>query len=162
MKFLALFLLIPLIEVAVFIKVGGSIGALWTVLLTIGTALLGATLVRLQGMATLFNVKQQLMQGQLPAGAVVEGVILLVCGALLLTPGFITDTLGFLGLIPAVRQHVAKNIVQQVLVNQGRQGQASGFQGNVYDHQGHTSQRQGDGFEARGPKTLEGEWRRED
>ncbi len=161
MKFLALFLLIPLVEVAVFIKVGGSIGALWTVLLTVGTALLGATLVRLQGMATLFNVKQQLMQGQLPAGAVVEGVILLVCGALLLTPGFVTDTLGFLGLMPSIRQRIAKNIVQQALANQGRQGHASGFQGNIYDHQGY-SQSQGDGFDERGPKTLEGEWRRED
>lgn len=146
MKFLALFLLIPLVEVAVFIKVGGSIGALWTVLLTVGTALLGATLVRLQGMATLFNVKQQLMQGQLPAGAVLEGVILLVCGAMLLTPGFVTDTLGFLGLIPAVRQKVAQSIFKQALA--GRMGsQSNGF---------HTSE------QTKGPKTIDGEWTRED
>lgn len=145
MKFLAIFLLIPLIEVAVFIKIGGSIGALWTVLLTVGTALLGATLVRLQGMATLFNVKQQLMQGQLPAGAVIEGVILLVCGAMLLTPGFVTDTLGFLGLVPAIRQSVAQSIMKQVAVNQ------TGF------NQGFQSQ-----GEPKGPKTIDGEWTRED
>ena len=145
MKFLAIFLLIPLIEVAVFIKIGGSIGALWTVLLTVGTALLGATLVRLQGMATLFNVKQQLMQGQLPAGAVIEGVILLVCGAMLLTPGFATDTLGFLGLVPAIRQSVTQSIMKQVAVNK------AGF------NQGFQSQ-----GEPKGPKTIDGEWTRED
>lgn len=145
MKFLAIFLLIPLIEVAVFIKIGGSIGALWTVLLTVGTALLGATLVRLQGMATLFNVKQQLMQGQLPAGAVIEGVILLVCGAMLLTPGFVTDTLGFLGLVPAIRQSVAQSIMKQAAVNK------AGF------NQGFQSQ-----GEPKGPKTIDGEWTRED
>lgn len=151
MKFLALFLLIPLIEVAVFIKVGGSIGALWTVVLTVGTALLGATLVRLQGMATLFNVKQQLMQGQMPAGAVLEGVILLVSGAMLLTPGFVTDTLGFLGLIPGIRQRAAQALLQQVMTTRGN---AQYTRGQTYEGQATP--------ESRGPKTIEGDWTRED
>lgn len=151
MKFLALFLLIPLVEVAVFIKVGGSIGALWTVVLTVGTALLGATLVRLQGMATLFNVKQQLMQGQMPAGAVLEGVILLVSGAMLLTPGFVTDTLGFLGLIPGIRQRAAQALLQQVVTTRG----------NTHYTRGQTYEGQATS-EPRNPKTIEGDWTRED
>ena len=144
MKFLALFLLIPLIEVAVFIKVGGSIGALWTVVLTVGTALIGATLVRMQGLATLLNVRQQLMRGQLPAGAVIEGVMLVVCGAMLLTPGFVTDTIGFLGLIPSVRRSAAQKLMPQI--NVGAMG----------------GQRPKQGANSEDSNTLEGQWTRED
>ena len=151
MKFLAAFLLIPLLEVAVFIQVGDSIGVFWTILLTIGTALLGATLVRIQGMATLFNARQQLMQGQLPAGAVIEGAILLVCGAMLLTPGFVTDTLGFLGLVPTVRHYVASAVVKQVAM---RSQQRSGF------HEGHSDA--DNRPSGKGPKTIDGQWTRED
>ncbi|MFT7110064.1 MAG: UPF0716 protein FxsA [Psychrobacter glaciei] len=123
MKFLLLFLAIPLLEVVVFMKVGGAIGASWTILLTIGTAILGAVLVRTQGIRTLFSVKDQLAQGQLPAATMAEGIILLVCGAFLLVPGFISDTIGFLGLIPSIRQSVAKGIVQRVFIARaGAQG----------------------------------------
>jgi UPF0716 protein FxsA len=123
MKFLLLLLAIPLSEVMVFIKVGGAIGALWTVLLTLGTAILGAVLVRTQGIRTLFKVKDQLAQGQMPAAAMAEGIILLVCGAFLLVPGFISDTIGFLGLIPSIRRSVAKCIAESVFVAQaGKQG----------------------------------------
>ncbi|MFT6326160.1 MAG: UPF0716 protein FxsA [Bermanella sp.] len=123
MKFLLLFLAIPLFEVIVFVKVGGAIGAFWTILLTISTAILGAFLVRTQGIRTLFNVKDQISQGQMPAGPMAEGIILLVCGAFLLVPGFISDTIGFLGLIPVIRQSVAKSIVQRVFIARaGAQG----------------------------------------
>lgn len=118
MKVLLLFLAMPLIEVAAFVKIGGQIGAFWTIVLTVFTAFLGAFLVRTQGIRTLFNVKDQLAHGQLPAVAVVEGIILLVCGALLLTPGFISDTLGFLGLIPVIRTALASRIMTRVMVNQ--------------------------------------------
>lgn len=126
MKFLLLFLAIPLLEVVVFMKVGGAIGASWTILLTIGTAILGAVLVRTQGIRTLFSVKDQLAQGQLPASTMAEGLILLVCGAFLLVPGFISDTIGFLGLIPSIRQSVANSIVQRVFIARaGAQGFAN-------------------------------------
>jgi UPF0716 protein FxsA len=123
MKFLLLLLAIPLSEVMVFIKVGGAIGALWTVLLTVGTALLGIMLVRAQGIRTLFKVKDQLAQGQMPAAVMAEGIILLICGAFLLVPGFISDTIGFLGLIPSIRRSMAKGMAESVFVAQaGRQG----------------------------------------
>jgi UPF0716 protein FxsA len=114
MKFLLLLLAIPLSEVMVFIKVGGAIGALWTVLLTVGTALLGIMLVRAQGIRTLFKVKDQLAQGQMPAAVMAEGIILLICGAFLLVPGFISDTIG---------RSMAKGMAESVFVAQaGRQG----------------------------------------
>lgn len=130
MKFLLLFLAIPIIEVAVFVKVGGVIGGFWTIALTLGTALLGAFLVRAQGIRTLFNVKNQLAQGQLPASAMVEGIILLVAGALLLVPGFISDVVGFLGLIPFVRTAFAKRIVLNAVNTKA--GSSSSFQQSIY------------------------------
>lgn len=144
MKFLLLFLGMPLLEVAAFVQIGGQIGALWTILLTVGTAILGAYLVRTQGIRTLLSVREQLSQGQLPAVTVVEGIILLVCGALLLTPGFISDTLGFLGLVPGVRHVVAQSLVSKVFVT--RMQRQGGFGGSA-SNQGHT---------------IEGQFRRED
>jgi UPF0716 protein FxsA len=140
MKFLLLFLGIPLLEIVAFVQIGGKIGALWTVLLTVGTAILGAFLVRTQGIRTLLSVKDQLAHGELPAQTVVEGIILLVCGALLLTPGFISDTLGFLGLVPAIRSVAAKSLLSKVFVMQAQRSQ--GFNG--------------------GGHTIEGQFRRED
>ncbi len=130
MKILLLFLAMPLIEVATFVKVGGMIGAPWTIILTVGTAFLGAFLVKTQGIRTLLSVKEQLAQGQMPAAAMVEGIILLVCGALLLTPGFVSDTVGFLGLIPVVRAAIAKKIVTNVIKT--NLGAHSPFQQNTF------------------------------
>jgi len=148
MKFLLLFLGMPLLEVAAFVKIGGHIGAGWTIILTVFTAVLGAYLVRTQGIRTLLNVRDQLAQGQLPAVTVVEGIILLVCGALLLTPGFISDTLGFLGLVPVIRHVIAQSLVSKVLVSR-----VSSFQGYQQPTGTHSSHR-GD--------TIEGQFRRED
>ena len=151
MKILLLFLAMPVLEVAAFVKIGGEIGALWTILLTVGTAFLGAFLVRTQGIRTLFNVKEQLAQGQMPAAAMVEGIILLVCGALLLTPGFISDTIGFLGLIPSIRNTAAKGIVKRVIVSQ-----VAGQQG--FSTKGASS----DFNSSKGSTTIEGQFSRED
>ena len=72
-------------------------------------------LLRIQGISTLARVRGNLQQGQLPATEMVEGIILLICGALLLTPGFFTDSLGFLCLIPVVRTRFAQFIIRRVL-----------------------------------------------
>lgn len=151
MKILLLFLAMPVLEVAAFVKIGGEIGALWTILLTVGTAFLGAFLVRTQGIRTLFNVKEQLAQGQMPAAAMVEGIILLVCGALLLTPGFISDTIGFLGLIPSIRNTVAKGIVKRVIVSQVAGQQGFSTKGPSPDLNS-----------SKGSTTIEGQFSRED
>ncbi len=103
-----LFLLIPLIEIYFLIQVGKVIGAGWTIFAVVATAVIGAWLLRMQGFSTLQRAQMSIAQGQIPAIAMLEGVALVMSGALLLTPGFFTDTIGFLLLIPAVRQALIK------------------------------------------------------
>ncbi|MEJ2691872.1 MAG: FxsA family protein [Candidatus Thiodiazotropha sp.] len=102
--FLLLFVGIPLTELYFLIKIGAQIGAFSTIFLTIFTALLGGYMVRRQGFATLMRVRELMERGEMPAIEVMEGAILLVCGVLLLLPGFITDGVGFLFLVPPVRR----------------------------------------------------------
>ena len=108
-----LFLLIPLVEIYFLIQVGKVIGAGWTIFLVVGTAVLGAYLLRLQGFNTLQRAQTSMARGEIPAIEMMEGMALLVSGALLLTPGFFTDALGFLLLVPAVR----KAMIGQMLKN---------------------------------------------
>ncbi len=111
---LLLFFAIPLTEVYFLIQVGGIIGAWPTVFLVIFTAVLGAAMLRIQGFYTLQRVREQMARGQLPAMELFEGVVLLLAGALLLTPGFFTDAVGFLCLIPAARRWLIKVAMQRV------------------------------------------------
>lgn len=108
---LLLFLVVPLAEIYLLIQAGGAIGALNTVALVVFTAVVGAWLLRLQGLATLRRVQQSLEQGELPETALVEGVLLLLAGALLLTPGFLTDVVGFVLLVPGSRVAVARAVI---------------------------------------------------
>ena len=103
---LLLFILIPLLEISLFITVGNMIGGFSTVLLVIFTAVLGAYLLRIQGIATLQKMHDTLQQGQVPTETLFEGILLLFGGVLLLTPGFFTDTVGFICLIPKARQYL--------------------------------------------------------
>ena len=97
------FLLVPLIEIALFIQVGGAIGLGWTLLIVVITAVLGTMLVRAQGMQALNQVKSSFNQMRDPSEALAHGAMILFSGALLLTPGFFTDAIGFALLVPAVR-----------------------------------------------------------
>ncbi|MEN8214232.1 MAG: FxsA family protein [Pseudomonadota bacterium] len=101
---LAIFVLIPATELYVLIEVGSEIGALTTIWLVILTALIGGWMVRHQGLNVMFRVRDQLEKGEPPAIEMMEGLLLLIIGILLLLPGFITDTLGFLLLIPPLRR----------------------------------------------------------
>jgi len=98
------FIVLPILEMYVLIKVGGNLGALNTVLLVLLTALIGVALLRVQGFRTLMNAKNKLGVAQLPAEEIITGIFLAIGGALLLTPGFITDIIGFLCLIPYTRR----------------------------------------------------------
>ncbi|NCF82513.1 MAG: FxsA family protein, partial [Proteobacteria bacterium] len=91
---LLLFFTVPLVEIYVLLEVGGAIGVLPTIAMVVLTAVIGAGLIRAQGLATLGRVQQQLERGELPAVGIIEAALLLVAGALLLTPGFVTDTIG--------------------------------------------------------------------
>ena len=105
---LALFLIIPLVEIYFLLKVGDIIGAGWTVFAVVGTAILGAGLLRVQGASTLLRAQTNALKGQLPAMEMMEGVALAASGLLLLTPGFVTDTIGFILLTPPLRRGLIK------------------------------------------------------
>jgi UPF0716 protein FxsA len=103
---LAAFIAVPIIEIWILLRVGGAIGGGTTILIVIFTAVLGAYLVRQQGFATLTAVQKQMDAGRVPAMEMAEGLALLVAGAVLLTPGFVTDAFGFLLLTPPIRRAV--------------------------------------------------------
>jgi len=105
------FLLVPLVEIYVLIQVGSVIGALPTVILVVLTAVIGVGLLRSQGLRTWMRAQEQLARGLLPAVELLEGMLLMLAGAFLLTPGFVTDTLGFLLLVPAVRQVLIGHLI---------------------------------------------------
>lgn len=107
---------VPLVEIYLLIQIGGLIGVLPTILLVVLTAVLGAALLRQQGLATLGRLRANLERGELPAIEILEGVALLVGGALLLTPGFFTDVIGFLCLLPASRSAIVRGILSRAVV----------------------------------------------
>lgn len=121
-----LFILVPLVEIYLLIQVGSMIGALPTVLLIVITALVGVTLLRAQGLSTWLEAQRTLAGGELPALQLMEGAALLVSGALLLTPGFVTDFIGFLGLIPVTRKMLVRWFLSRATV--------VGFQGRPDFH----------------------------
>lgn len=100
---LLIFLIVPVVEIYLLIQVGGILGAWTTIFLVVFTAVLGAWLLRIQGFSTLQRVQNSLTRGEIPAIEMLGGVLLLLSGALLLTPGFFTDAIGFLLLLPAFR-----------------------------------------------------------
>ena len=127
--FAVLFLIIPIIEIFFLIKVGETIGAWWTIILVVLTAVIGAGLLRQQGLSTLARFQQNMGQGKLPAQEMVEGILLAVGGALLMTPGFVTDTIGFLCLLPFSRKFIAQNIMARSAhkMKSGINAQMGGF-----------------------------------
>ena len=116
---LLLFVSLPILEIAVMLKVGDVIGWLPTLAIVILTAFLGTTMLRQQGMATLNIARQRLDAGEMPAQQMLEGMLLLVGGVLLLTPGFVTDAFGFVCLVPVTRQWIAQKIASRSIVSVG-------------------------------------------
>ncbi|MBA4490978.1 FxsA family protein [Paracoccus sp. S1E-3] len=111
-----LFILIPVIEIALFIKVGGLIGLWPTIALVLLSAVLGSVLIRSQGSRTLLEVQQSFRTLNDPTRPLAHGLMIVVAGMLLLTPGFFTDTLGLLLLIPAVRDWVMRRASRHMTV----------------------------------------------
>ena len=102
------FIVLPILEMYVLISVGSNIGAFNTILLVLLTALIGLALLRVQGFRTLINARNKLGMAQLPAEEMITGIFLAIGGALLLTPGFITDLFGLLCLVPVTRRFLLK------------------------------------------------------
>ena len=118
------FIFLPILEMYVLIRVGGSLGAFNTVLLVLLTALIGIALLRVQGFRTIINARNKLGMAQLPAKEIITGIFLAIGGALLLTPGFITDFFGFLCLVPLTRRILLRvflnNLVPFEVVKEGK------------------------------------------
>lgn len=152
-----LFIIIPIIEISVLMQVGAWFGLWPTIAIVIITAWLGAKYVKEQGVATLQSVQDKMAQGQMPSEEIVEGLLLLVAGVVLVTPGFVTDIAGLLLLIPIVRKALVKQVQQHVVVNGGTSSSShfyhssssteSPFEQNSVHHQG---------------KTLDGEFERKE
>lgn len=138
----ALFILVPLLEMYLLIKVGSVIGAMPTILLVVFAAVLGVALLRAQGVATLQRVQQSLARGEVPALEMLEGAVLFVGAVLLLTPGFLTDVVGLLCLVPRFRRYIVTRLLRRYAgsgtVGGGRKGPRGG------------------------PRTLEGDFHKED
>jgi UPF0716 protein FxsA len=109
-----IFVLVPVIELTILIKVGSVIGTLNTITIILLTALIGAYLVRLEGLGVLYRIQKNMNEGIFPAEELINGVMILVAGALLLTPGFFTDVIGFLMVFPASR-NVLKRIARRYI-----------------------------------------------
>lgn len=107
-RLLALFTIVPLVELYILIRVGQLIGALPTVLIVVGTGVLGATLARQQGARVWLEIQQEMQIGRFPADRLIDGLLLLVAGAVLITPGVLTDLLGFAILIPLSRTPIRR------------------------------------------------------
>ena len=134
-----LFVTVPLVEIYLLLEVGGVIGAVPTIGLVVLTAVAGAALVRAQGFSMIRQVHRSMEAGEVPAVAIIEGIFLLVAGALLLTPGFLTDAIGFGCLVPPLRRALIVRFIETRIIRPHRPGPPP--------HQGHV---------------IEGEFKRED
>jgi UPF0716 protein FxsA len=103
---IALFIGLPIVELALLFKVHERVGLGPTVLLVLLTGITGAVLVRRQGVAILFRIQHEMEAGNLPAPQMIDGIMVLIAGALLVTPGLITDTVGFALLVPVIREYI--------------------------------------------------------
>jgi len=112
-----LFVVMPIVEIGVLIKVGGAIGGWTTIGIVILTAVIGTAMLRQQGVATLNKAQQRMHNGEMPAQQLLEGLLLLIGGVLLLTPGFITDFFGFCTLIPISRRFLGAKLSAGALSN---------------------------------------------
>ena len=146
----ALFILIlvilglPTLELYLLIEIGSEIGALPAIFLVLFTAVVGGILVQRQGVSTLMRVRQSTDRGELPALELLEGAVLLAGGLLLLIPGFFTDALGFLLLVPPLRRLFLMSVVKRMRV-----------QGNVVVHNGRAAPPDRS-------RVIEGEFHRDD
>ena len=133
---LFLFIFVPALELVLLITIGKHIGVLPTLGLIVGTGVVGASLARWQGLSVLRKVQEELAAGQLPRDSIVDGILILVAAALLVTPGVLTDVFGFLCLIPGTRALIKQYFVWRFrrAVQEGRVRMTMHFDGRFDGH----------------------------
>ena len=114
LKLFLAFTIIPIIEIYLLIEIGSMFGALTAVTLVILTGFLGAFLARMQGLQTLYRIQESLREGRMPSGELLDALLIVIAGLVLLTPGFLTDSAGFLLLIPATRNAIKNWLRRQI------------------------------------------------
>ena len=114
LKLFLAFTIIPIIEIYLLIEIGSMFGALTAVALVILTGFLGAFLARMQGLQTLYRIQESLREGRMPSGELLDALLIGIAGLVLLTPGFLTDSAGFLLLIPATRKTIINWLRSQI------------------------------------------------
>jgi len=148
-----IFVLVPVIEIALFIQAGDWFGLGPTLFMIVLTAVIGVSLLRQQGLSTLYKAQQKMNQGELPAQEMVEGIMLAVAGALLITPGFFTDTVGFLLLIPVFRRYLFNQVLKNKVNMHVPDNQSSFYDQHFDDSKPEQHQ---------GNRTIEGEFKNTD
>ena len=130
-RLLLLFIAIPVVELFLLIEIGQRVGTLTTVGIIMATGVVGASLARQQGMSTLAHLRADLAAGRLPTDPIVDGVLILVAAAVLITPGLLTDLAGFLCLVPAFRRLVKRYLKRtfERAVREGTVGVTAAFDG---------------------------------
>lgn len=113
----AVFVGVPLMEIAAFVVIGGKIGLGWTLAMVVITAVIGSALLRYQSFSTFQRIQREMAEGRVPGEALGQGVMIFVAGLLLLTPGFVTDAIGFLLFVPAVRRGIWHFVRARISVN---------------------------------------------
>jgi len=114
LKLFLAFTIIPIIEIYLLIEIGSMFGALTALTLVILTGFLGAFLARIQGLQTLFRIQDSLREGRMPSGELLDALLIVIAGLVLLTPGFLTDSAGFLLLIPVTRNSIKYWLQRQI------------------------------------------------
>ena len=113
-KLFLAFTIIPIIEIYLLIEIGTIFGVLTAITLVILTGFLGAFLARMQGLQTLYRIQESLREGRMPSGELLDALLIVIAGLVLLTPGFLTDSAGFLLLIPATRNSIKYWLRRQI------------------------------------------------
>jgi len=127
----SIFIILPVVEIATFIQFGQFLGTFNTILLIFITAVIGVYLVRLQGFSTIQSIQKDIISGKAPIENIVGGLVILLSGLLLLVPGFVTDLIGFLGLLPISRKIFANLLIKR-FIGQSR-GKKTHKEDNIID-----------------------------
>ena len=114
LKLILAFTIIPIVEIYLLIEIGSIFGALTAIILVILTGFLGAFMARMQGLQTLFRIQESLREGRMPSGELLDGLLIVIAGVVLLTPGFLSDSAGFLLLIPKTRNSIISWLQRQI------------------------------------------------
>lgn len=133
MPLLLIFIGIPILEIFLFLQVGGLIGTWPTIAIVIATAVVGTMLLRSQGQQAMLNLRQSVSRLEDPTGPIAHGAMILTSGLLLLTPGFFTDFIGFLLLIPGVRTGILNRIRERIVVMSATQAPHQSARDTVID-----------------------------